>query len=80
MSQSRTAFSANVALRLVVSGQVLTLAQVGPDFVILKETTTVNSDKAIVEVMIENRIASSTAVALPNGICPSEKRIAISNT
>lgn len=77
MSRNRVPYSANVVLRLAMAGQVWALAQVGPDFVVLKDlpTSSEDADTARVDVIVDNRVASSRTVFLPHGIVSGRKRI-----
>ena len=77
MSETRKPYSAEVILRLVVADQVLALSQVGPSFVLLREFAEAESGNGRVEVIIDQRVASSRQVFLPHGISRDSKRVAL---
>ena len=61
-------------LRLAIAGQVLALSQVGPGFVVLKDFANVEGESGRLDVIIDQRVASSREVFLPHGIQPDSKR------
>lgn len=77
MSRQRSPYSANVVLRLAMAGQVWALSQVGPDFIVLRDSPDVpkDADNGRVDVIVDNRVASSKHVFLPHGIAPSMRRV-----
>ncbi len=69
--------SSKVVLQLAFAGQVLGLSQVGPDFMILKALPK-SSESAMagrVDVIVDDRVASSQKVMLPYGILAGTKKI-----
>ena len=77
MSGKRTPYSSKVILRLAIGGQTLVLAQDGPDFIVLRDVPTLSqlSGNARVDVIIDNRVATSKTVFLPHGIEDGTRRV-----
>ncbi|PAY19277.1 hypothetical protein CKO51_11720 [Rhodopirellula sp. SM50] len=71
----RSRYSAQVVLKLAIAGQVIALSQVGPGFVVLQETPEEStlSGYGRVDVIIDNRIASSNEHFFPHGIVSGSK-------
>jgi hypothetical protein len=77
MATQRIPYSSHVELRLSIDGAVLDLAQVGPDFVILRESSpqTRTTTTARLDVIVDRRVATSQEVFLPYGIAAGAQRI-----
>lgn len=76
MVRKRSPYSAQVVIKLFLAGRVYSLAQVGPDFVVLREfpTQAEKSNTGRLDVIIDDRVATSKPVFLPQGIvCGSKK-------
>lgn len=72
----RSPYSTQVVIKLSLAGQVYSLAQVGPDFVVLREfpKQSEKSNTGRLDVIIDDRVATSKQVFLPQGIvCGSKK-------
>ncbi|MEM6776553.1 MAG: hypothetical protein AAF670_02785 [Planctomycetota bacterium] len=76
MSRKRSPYSSHVVLRLVIAGQVISLSQVGSSFVVLRKNAskTWESCDGRVDVIVDDRVASSTRVFFPNGIEAGSKK------
>lgn len=76
MARQRSPYSAQVVLKLVIAGQVFSLSQVGPDFVVLRDTPTQATEGGIgrVDVIISDRTTSSKEVLFPHGISLGSKK------
>ncbi len=77
MSIKRTPYSSQVILRLAIAGQTIALAQVGPDFFVLRDLPTVTQlpGSGRVDGIINNTVATSKTVFLPHGIANGSKRV-----
>lgn len=64
-------------LRLALAGQTRLLSQVGPDFILLRDLPTLSEDSASgrVDVIVDDRVASSRSVFLPYGIVSGNRRV-----
>ena len=72
----RSAYSATVVLRLIIAGQVLALAQVGPDFITLRESVEIApSTSGRLEVIVDERVATSKEIFMPHGTADGLKRV-----
>jgi hypothetical protein len=72
----RLGFSAEVRMELSVNGHVLSVGQLGPDFLILDSPTSHPPSKAEVAVWIDGD-ESRWTVHLPDGISPKMERTRI---
>ena len=77
MSGKRTPYSSKVILRLAIGGQTLVLAQVSHDFIVLRDVPTLSqlSGNGRVDVIINNRVATSKTVFLPHGVENGTRRV-----
>jgi hypothetical protein len=77
MANRRIPYSSKVVLRLAISGQIISLAQVGPDFVVLRDIPKAGivSCDARVDIIVDNRVTSSQTVFLPHGISNGSKLV-----
>jgi len=77
MAVNRIPYSSSVKLKLSIDGNDLELAQVGPDFVILRtpladaQLTT----SARLDVIVDQHVATSKRVFLPHGIAAGTLRV-----
>lgn len=78
MAVRRSPYSAQVVLTLSIAGEVLSLSQVGPDFVILRDAPTKESlsGQGRIDVIVDAKVASSNEFFFPHGIVPGSKKIA----
>ena len=67
-------YSATVKASLHVNGEVLNIAQVGPDFCIVRDPKELPPSKAIVMVSIDG-IERSRRVYLTNGVSSESKEV-----
>jgi hypothetical protein len=76
MARKRSPYSAQVVLKLFIAGQVISLSQVGPDFVVLRDVPTQarEAGKGRVDVIVDDRVASSKEVFFPHGIVTGSKK------
>jgi hypothetical protein len=68
-------YSSDVQLRLIVAGREYALAQIGPDFVMLREPANLPSGDAEVVMMIDGR-ERRWAVTLEHGANGAELEVA----
>ncbi|MCA9135130.1 MAG: hypothetical protein KDB00_00185 [Planctomycetales bacterium] len=72
----RTAYSAKVVLRLIIAGQALSLAQVGPDFITLRDAGEIApSTSGRLDVIVDDRVATSKEIFMPHGTADGSKRV-----
>jgi hypothetical protein len=69
-------YSSDVQLFLVIEGRSYALAQIGPDFVTLREPVDLPSDEAEVVMMIDGREQDRWAVTLEHRAVLSELDVA----
>jgi hypothetical protein len=75
-SSSHIEHSAEVKMHLVVDGQKLPIAQLGPDFLILRKTVDHPPADAILFVSIDGKVRE-WEIRLPDGILVGSRRVAI---
>lgn len=77
MARRRPQYSAEVVLRLAIGGQTLALSQVGPGFVVLQQLPTDSAEPATgrIDVIVNNRVASSESFFFPHGLCQESKHV-----
>jgi hypothetical protein len=75
--QNQNGHSANVVMALQVNGHALSIAQMGPDFLLLDEPTEHPAGVAQVLLSVDGH-EERWAVRLPEGIRFGEKRVAVS--
>jgi hypothetical protein len=73
---SQGGHSAEVKMRLLVSGLSIPVAQMGPDFVLLESPVNHPPARACVELQVDQS-KRSWNVLLPHGISAGTKRVAI---
>jgi len=69
-------YSSEVQLRLVFEGRSYALAQIGPDFITLREPADLPSGEAEVVMLIDGREQDRWAVTLEHGAVPFELDVA----
>ena len=74
--QSQGGHSAQVKMRLIVNGCSLSVAQMGPDFLLLE--TPINHPPDLASVVLQvDQSERRWSVRLPDGISAGSKRVAI---
>jgi hypothetical protein len=73
---SSSGYSAQVAIHLRLADQVLEVAQLGGDFLILSKPACLPACHATVELSVDQSL-SSWPVTLPQGISPESVRVSI---
>lgn len=77
MTLQRTkAHSALVRMTLKVGGQSVGVAQMGPDFLVLKEAVESDATLGVVTLSVDG-VTEDIPVLLPNGISQESKRVEI---
>lgn len=74
---TQSGHSANVEMQLLLNGTSISIAQLGPDFVIL-DAVVEQQPPADAEILLRvDGRESRWSVFLPNGISPGEKKVRI---
>ena len=73
-SSPKTGYSASVEISLQLGDEVLSVAQMGPGFIILSTPCDRQSSTGIVRLVVDGR-ASEWPVSLPEGIAANTPRV-----